>query len=97
MHKYAELIYNGFWFSPEREMLQAAIDNTQKFVEGTVRLKLYKGNVTVVGRWSDVSLFNPEYSTFEEDEVYNQKDAEGFIKLNALRFIIEGKAHRGKE
>ncbi|QOP43918.1 argininosuccinate synthase [Sulfurimonas sediminis] len=92
MPRYAKLIYNGFWFAPEREMLQAAIDQTQKWVEGTVRLKLYKGNVTVVGRNSDVSLFNPEYSTFEEDEVYNQKDAEGFIKLNALRFIIEGKA-----
>jgi len=92
MPRYAKLIYNGFWWSPEREMLQAAIDKTQEFVEGTVRLKLYKGNVTVVGRSSAVSLFNAEYSTFEEDEVYNQKDAEGFIKLNALRFIIEGKA-----
>jgi len=97
MPRYAKLIYNGFWFAPEREMLQAAIDKTQEFVEGTVRLKLYKGNVTVVGRWSDVSLFNPEYSTFEEDEVYNQKDAEGFIKLNALRFIIEGKARQNKK
>jgi len=97
MPRYATLIYNGFWFAPEREMLQAAIDKTQEFVEGTVRLKLYKGNVTVVGRWSDVSLFNPEYSTFEEDEVYNQKDAEGFIKLNALRFIIEGKARQNKK
>jgi argininosuccinate synthase len=93
MPRYAKLIYNGFWFSPEREMLQAAIDNTQKYVEGTVRLKLYKGSVMVVGRSSEMSLFNEEYSTFEEDEVYNQKDAEGFIKLNALRFIIEGKAH----
>ncbi len=92
MPRYAKLIYNGFWWSPEREMLQAAIDKTQEFVEGTVRLKLYKGSIMVVGRSSDVSLFNPEYSTFEEDEVYNQKDAEGFIKLNALRFIIEGKA-----
>ncbi len=92
MPKYAKLIYNGFWFAPEREMLQAAINQTQKWVEGTVRLKLYKGSIMVVGRSSDMSLFNPEYSTFEEDEVYNQKDAEGFIKLNALRFIIEGKA-----
>ena len=92
MPRYAKLIYNGFWFSPEREMLQAAIDKTQEFVQGNVRLKLYKGSIMVVGRSSDVSLFNPEYSTFEEDEVYNQKDAEGFIKLNALRFIIEGKA-----
>jgi len=97
MPRYAKLIYNGFWWSPEREMLQAAIDKTQEWVEGTVRLKLYKGNVTVVGRSSDVSLFNAEYSTFEEDEVYNQKDAEGFIKLNALRFIIEGKARKNKK
>jgi len=96
MPRYAKLIYNGFWWSPEREMLQAAIDKTQEFVEGTVRLKLYKGSIMVVGRSSDVSLFNPEYSTFEEDEVYNQKDAEGFIKLNALRFIIEGKARKNK-
>ncbi len=94
MPRYAKLIYNGFWFAPEREMLQAAIDKTQKNVEGTVRLKLYKGNVTVVGRSSEKSLFNPEYCTFEEDEVYDQKDADGFIKLNALRFIIEGKARK---
>ena len=92
MPRYAKLIYNGFWFAPEREMLQAAIDKTQEFVNGVVRLKLYKGNVIVVGRASADSLFNEEYSTFEEDEVYNQKDAEGFIKLNALRFIIAGKA-----
>ncbi|WP_294965767.1 argininosuccinate synthase [Sulfurimonas sp.] len=89
--KYAELIYNGFWFSPEREMLQAAIDTTQKYVQGTVKLKLYKGNIEVVGRESDMSLYSEEHSTFEEDEVYNQKDAEGFIKLNALRRIIAGK------
>ena len=89
--KYSELIYNGFWFSPEREMLQAAIDTTQKYVQGTVKLKLYKGNVEVVGRESDMSLYSEEHSTFEEDEVYNQKDAEGFIKLNALRRIIAGK------
>jgi argininosuccinate synthase len=94
MPRYAKLIYNGFWFSPEREMLQAAINKTQEFVEGSVRLKLYKGNVMVVGRSSDISLFNPEYSTFEEDAVYNQKDAEGFIKLNALRFIIAGKVRK---
>ncbi len=94
MPKYAKLIYNGFWFSPERRMLQSAIDETQKNVEGIVRLKLYKGNITVVGRKSDKSLFNANYSTFEEDEVYNQKDAEGFIKLNALRFIIEGEARK---
>ncbi|MBU1659015.1 argininosuccinate synthase [bacterium] len=94
MPRYAKLIYNGFWFAPEREMLQAAIDKTQEFVDGTVRLKLYKGNVTVVGRASKNSLFNPEYCTFEEDSVYDQKDAAGFIKLNALRFIIAGKARK---
>jgi argininosuccinate synthase len=94
MPRYAKLIYNGFWFSPEREMLQAAIDKTQANVNGEVRLKLYKGNVTVVGRRSPNSLFNPEFCTFEEDSVYNQKDAEGFIRLNALRFIIEGHARK---
>ncbi len=92
MPRYAKLIYNGFWFSPEREMLQTAIDKSQEHVNGTVRLKLYKGNVVVVGRASEESLFNPEYCTFEEDAVYDQKDANGFIKLNALRFIIAGKA-----
>ena len=96
MPKYAELIYNGFWFSPEREALQELINKTQENVEGTVRLKLYKGNVSVVGRKSPKSLFSPEFATFEEDSVYNQKDAEGFIKLNALRFIIEGYV-RGKK
>ena len=90
MPKYASLIYNGYWFSPEREMMQAAIDKTQENVNGDVRLKLYKGNVIVVGRDSKNSLYSPAHSTFEEDEVYNQKDAEGFIRLNALRFIIEG-------
>jgi argininosuccinate synthase len=90
MPKYSKLIYQGYWFSPEREMLQAAIDATQKDVEGRVKLKLYKGNVIVVGRESEKSLFSEAHSTFEEDEVYNQKDAEGFIKLNALRFIISG-------
>lgn len=94
MPKYAKLIYQGYWFSPEREMLQAAIDKTQEHVEGSVRLKLYKGNVSVVGRESKKTLFNPEYCTFEKDEVYDQKDAAGFIKLNALRFIIAGKARK---
>ena len=89
MPKYAKLIYNGFWFSPERKMLQSAIDKTQQNVNGVVRLKLFKGNVFVVGRKSHTSLFAPEFSTFEEDSVYNQKDANGFIKLNALRFIIK--------
>lgn len=94
MPKYAELIYNGYWFSPEREALQALIDKTQEKVEGVVRLELYKGNVTILGRESKKSLFNAAYSTFEEDSVYNQKDAAGFIKLNALRFIIAGKARK---
>ncbi len=96
MPKYAELIYNGFWFAPERVALQELINKTQENCEGTVRLKLYKGNVSVVGRKSPKSLFSPEFATFEEDKVYNQKDAEGFIKLNALRFIIEGYV-RGKK
>ncbi|MDP3302493.1 MAG: argininosuccinate synthase [Sulfuricurvum sp.] len=96
MPRYAKLVYNGFWFAPEREMLQAAIDKTQQNVRGNVRLKLYKGGVYVVGRTSDLSLFNPEYCTFEEDSVYDQKDAGGFIKLNALRFIIAGKARKNK-
>ncbi|QKF59538.1 argininosuccinate synthase [Aliarcobacter lanthieri] len=94
MPRYAKLIYQGYWFSPEREMLQAAIDATQKNVEGTVKLKLYKGNVTIVGRESSKSLYDDAYSTFEKDEVYNQKDAEGFIRLNALRFIIAGKKNK---
>jgi argininosuccinate synthase len=91
MPKYAKLIYNGYWWSPERKMMQAAIDTTQERVNGEVKLKLYKGNVIVVGRSSDESLYSEAHSTFEEDEVYNQADAEGFIRLNALRFIIEGK------
>ncbi len=85
MPKYAELIYNGFWFSPEREMLQKLIDESQKKVNGYVRLKIYKGNVVVEGRKSDDSLYSSEMATFEEDTVYDQSDAEGFIKLNALR------------
>lgn len=94
MPKYAKLIYQGYWFSPEREMLQAAIDATQKNVEGKVKLKLYKGNVVVVGRESSKTLYDDQYSTFEADEVYNQKDAEGFIRLNALRLMIAGKKQR---
>ena len=86
MPRYAALIYNGFWFSPEREMLQALIDRSQEFVSGTVRLKLYKGNVTVVGRSSPYSLYSESLVTFEDDKgAYDQKDAAGFIKLNALR------------
>jgi argininosuccinate synthase len=86
MPKYAELIYNGFWFSPEREMLQAAIDQSQRFVNGTVKMKLYKGNVSVVARASPYSLYDQELVTFEEGSTpYDQRDAEGFIRLNALR------------
>ncbi|BCB95978.1 argininosuccinate synthase [Dissulfurispira thermophila] len=87
--KYAELIYYGYWFSPEREMLQTAIDFIQKDVTGTVRLKLYKGNCIVVGRKSPKSLYHPELATFEAEKIYNQKDAEGFIKLNALRLKVK--------
>ena len=88
MPRYAELIYNGFWFSPEREMLQAAIDQSQSNVTGTVRLKLYKGSVATVGRKAPGSLYSRAHVTFEEDDVYDQHDAEGFIKLNALRLRL---------
>ncbi len=89
MPRYAELIYNGFWFSPEREMLQAAIDKSQEHVTGTVRLKLYKGSVQTVGRWSDQSLYSEAHVTFEDDAgAYDQKDAAGFIRLNALRLKL---------
>ncbi|MCI5539205.1 MAG: argininosuccinate synthase [Campylobacter lanienae] len=95
MPRYAKLIYNGYWFSPERKMLQAAIDESQKHVNGVVRVELYKGNVIIIGRDSKSdNLFNEAYCTFEEDSVYDQKDANGFIKLNALRFIIAGKNGR---
>jgi argininosuccinate synthase len=90
MPKYAEMVYNGFWFAPEREMLQAAIDQTQESVNGTVRLKLYKGGITVVGRKSEDSLFSEKIATFEDDGgAYDQKDAAGFIKLNALRLRLK--------
>jgi argininosuccinate synthase len=96
MPKYAEMIYNGFWFAPEREMLQAMIDKSQENVSGNVRLKLYKGNVVVVGRTSENSLFDEAIATFEEDGgAYNHKDAEGFIKLNSLRLRTAAKK-RGK-
>ncbi len=88
MPRYAELIYNGFWYSPEREALQALIDQTQERVAGVVRLKLFKGNVSVAGRKSPNSLYRLDYVTFEADSVYNQQDAEGFIKLNALRLRL---------
>ena len=88
MPKYAEMVYNGFWFAPEREMLQAAIDQSQKMVTGTTRMKLYKGNATVVGRKSPNSLYSEEIATFEADTVYDQSDATGFIRLNALRLRL---------
>jgi argininosuccinate synthase len=87
--RYAELVYYGYWFSPERRMIQTAIDETQKVVNGSARLKLYKGSCWVVGRKSPHSLYRPDFATFEEDRVYNQRDAEGFIRLNALRLRIE--------
>ncbi len=91
MPRYAELIYNGFWFSPEREMLQALIDHSQEKVTGNVRLKLYKGSATCVGRESPYSLYSEEHVTFEKDSVYDQRDATGFIKLNALRLRLLNK------
>ena len=97
MPKYAELIYNGFWYSPEREMLQALIDASQEHVNGTVRLKLYKGSVQTVGRWSDDSLYSEAHVTFEDDAgAYNQADAAGFIKINALRLkLLAARKSRG--
>jgi argininosuccinate synthase len=95
MPRYAKLVYSGYWWSPERRMLQVAIDESQQYVNGTVRLKLYKGSVAVVGRKSDDSLFDAHIATFEDDRgAYNQKDAEGFIRLNALRMRIA--ANRGR-
>src|SRR5579864_939103 len=94
MPRYAELIYNGFWFAPEREMLQALFDRSQENVEGVVRLKLYKGSASVVGRKSPKSLYSQAHVTFEEDVVYDQRDAEGFIKLNALRLRLAASRDR---
>ena len=88
MPRYAELVYNGFWFAPEREMLQALIDKSQENVTGTVRLKLFKGSAQVVGRKSPCTLYSHAFATFEKDTVYDQRDAEGFIRLNALRLRI---------
>ncbi len=87
--KYAELVYNGFWFSPERKVLQTMVNETQKDVSGTVRLELYKGNCRVIGRKSDKSIYRSDFATFENDQVYHQQDAEGFIRLNALRLRIQ--------
>ena len=92
--KYAEFVYYGFWFAPERLALQSLIDEAQKGVTGTVRLKLYKGNCIVVGRKAPKSLYNPELATFEADQVYDQKDAEGFIKLNALRLKLSSRLYQ---
>ncbi len=95
MPRYSELIYNGFWFSPEREMLQALIDRSQRHVTGTVRLMLYKGSVRAVGRWSDHSLYSEDHVTFEDDAgAYDQQDAAGFIRLNALRLRLVGERRR---
>jgi argininosuccinate synthase len=92
MPRYAELIYNGFWFTPEREMLQAAIDHSQRMVAGQVRVKLYKGNVSIIGRTSPYSLYDQDLVTFEEGKVaYDHRDATGFIKLNALRLRVMAK------
>ena len=95
MPRYAELIYNGFWFAPERRMLQALIDQSQANVTGKVRVKLYKGSVLVVGRQAPNSLYDTALATFEADTVYDQRDAEGFIKLNALRLRVLGRARQG--
>lgn len=95
--KYAELVYYGFWFSPEMQVLQAMIDKTQETVSGTVRLELYKGNCRVLGRKSDMSLYKRDFATFEADEVYRQEDAEGFIRLNALRLRIQALLKQGKK
>jgi len=88
--RYSEMLYNGYWFAPERKMLQTLIDESQKNVSGLVKLKLYKGNCIIAGRKSEYSLYDPDYATFEGEDVYNQKDAEGFIRLNALRMKIAG-------
>jgi argininosuccinate synthase len=87
--KYAQLVYNGFWYSPEMDVLQKFIDSTQERVTGTARLKLYKGNCIVAGRKSPFSLYSADFATFEKDKIYNQKDATGFIRLNALRLRIQ--------
>ncbi|MEQ8966119.1 MAG: argininosuccinate synthase [Azospirillaceae bacterium] len=96
MPRYAELVYNGFWFAPEREALQALIDKTQETVTGRVRLGLYKGTITVLGRQAPNSLYSAEHVTFEDDAVYDQRDAEGFIRLNALRLRLGTLAKRGR-
>ncbi|MGD9764693.1 MAG: argininosuccinate synthase [Candidatus Binatia bacterium] len=96
MPRYAEMVYYGYWYAPERTMLQAAIDESQRTVTGTARLKLYKGNVIVAGRKAPRSLYNPDVATFEDDQVYRQADAEGFIRLNALRLRIRALVEKPK-
>jgi len=93
--EYSRLVYNGFWFAPERELLQGMIDQAQREVTGTARLKLYKGSVRVAGRKAEKSLYRADFATFEEDRVYRQKDAEGFIRLNALRLRIRNLVRGG--
>lgn len=92
--RYAELVYNGFWFSPEMRLLQGMVDDTQEYVSGLVRLELYKGNCAILGRKSDESIYSHDFATFEKDRVYSQKDAEGFIRLNALRLRIQSLKNR---
>ena len=94
--RYAEMIYYGYWFAPERELLQKMIDESQANVKGTARVKLFKGNCTVAGRKSTESLYSCDFATFEEDQVYNQKDAEGFIRINALRLRIRALVKSGQ-
>jgi argininosuccinate synthase len=95
--KYAQLVYNGFWYAPEMKVLQRFIDDTQEQVTGTARLKLYKGNCIVVGRKSPFSLYSEDFATFEKDKVYDQKDATGFIRLNALRLRIQALLNAGRK
>ena len=98
MPKYSKLIYDGYWFSPEREMIQALIDKSQEYVTGKIKLELYKGNIIISSRNSEYSIYSEKHVTFEDDEgLYNQKDAEGFIKLNALRLKFLGKRKENKE
>jgi len=92
--RYAELVYNGFWFSPEMKLLQGMVDDTQEYVSGSARIELYKGNCTILGRKSDESIYSHDFATFESDSVYSQKDAEGFIRLNALRLRIQSLKNR---
>jgi argininosuccinate synthase len=95
--KYAQLVYNGFWYSPEMKVLQRFIDDTQEQVTGTSRLKLYKGNCIIVGRKSPFSLYSEDFATFEKDKVFDQKDATGFIRLNALRLRIQALLNAGRK